>query len=325
MESYSQRFAVQAYSLPLSGKPQEMSSDYSEEETRKRAYVHGLIRRDRVEHRNKPLLSEYGLTESKRAEILRQVAQAKERAHLGWRTYAAIYLALVATAWKSLGGSAIFLMALPGLVMFMWIAAIPGLTRAKPEKVDGYVALKNYEVAASKYEAAESLRAANEEQRKLDLRRRLQEESEARQREQRRRDQRHWASLDPYEFESEVAALFRSFGYEAEVTQGSGDGGIDIVLRHEGKESFVQCKRYSSKLGPAPVRELYGVMRISQAYGGFIACPGGFTTGAVQLAKETGIVLIGLKRILGMADRSWSPLSDESGGTYPSKRGAPRS
>lgn len=77
-------------------------------------------------------------------------------------------------------------------------------------------------------------------------------------------------SLDPYDFERYVAALFRSKGYRVQLRGRSGDAGVDLMLtQRNGKRAIVQCKRYRRPIGPDIVRELYGTLiheRVSHAF-----------------------------------------------------------
>ena len=119
-----------------------------------------------------------------------------------------------------------------------------------------------------------------------------------------RREYQYWSSLDPYEFEREIARLYELNGFKAAVTKGSGDGGIDIHLIQGEKKGIVQCKRYGKKVGPGPIRELYGTM----VGGGFsfakIVCPSGFSDKAYLFSKGKNIELVGLKRILHLVKDS---------------------
>lgn len=72
-------------------------------------------------------------------------------------------------------------------------------------------------------------------------------------------EQAWWWSLDGYQFEQEVAKLFILQGYRATVTKGSGDGGVDIILKKDGYKAIVQCKHHQSPLSPEPVRALWGL------------------------------------------------------------------
>lgn len=67
-----------------------------------------------------------------------------------------------------------------------------------------------------------------------------------------------WWTLDGWQFEQEVAKVFRMYGYKATVTKGSGDGGVDIILKKDGYTAIVQCKHYNYPLSPEPCRALWG-------------------------------------------------------------------
>jgi len=50
-------------------------------------------------------------------------------------------------------------------------------------------------------------------------------------------------------------------GYSVEVTGGSSDGGVDLVVKKDGKTSLVQCKNYRvSKVSLSMVRDFYGAI-----------------------------------------------------------------
>lgn len=69
-----------------------------------------------------------------------------------------------------------------------------------------------------------------------------------------------WHSLRGWDFEQEVADVFRKNGYKAEVTKGSGDGGVDIIMQKNNLKYIVQCKRYSNHpVTPQELRALWGV------------------------------------------------------------------
>ncbi len=71
----------------------------------------------------------------------------------------------------------------------------------------------------------------------------------------------YWNSLNGYEFENSVAELFKKIGYKSvRRTQGSYDGGIDILMEKDGKKYAVQCKHHSRSVGAEPLRALHGVL-----------------------------------------------------------------
>ena len=99
--------------------------------------------------------------------------------------------------------------------------------------------------------------------------------------------------MPPDSFERLCQRLLRESGFiEVEVTGRSGDGGIDGrgVIRFAGLISFpvlFQCKRYSSNVGPAIVRELRGAMQ-GRSDRGLILTTAGFTRDAHQEATRDG-------------------------------------
>ena len=71
----------------------------------------------------------------------------------------------------------------------------------------------------------------------------------------------YWNSLNGYEFEENVADLFRKIGYSSvRRTQGSYDGGVDITMEKDGKRYAVQCKHHAKPVGADPLRSLHGIL-----------------------------------------------------------------
>lgn len=72
-------------------------------------------------------------------------------------------------------------------------------------------------------------------------------------------DRRWWWDLDGWEFEEEVAKVFRLNGYRANVTRRTNDDGVDIIMYKDSKKILVQCKHYSAPVGVTVARELNGI------------------------------------------------------------------
>ena len=142
------------------------------------------------------------------------------------------------------------------------------------------------------------------EKKQEEISKKLEQERLKKEREEKRRQHQYWMSIDPYEFEREIALLFEKQGYKAYVTKGSGDGGIDIKLDKSGERGIVQCKRFKTKVGPGPIRDLYGTMKAGKYKYAFIVCPSGFSDKAYEFSKGKNIKLVGLKRIMEMVDNA---------------------
>jgi len=92
--------------------------------------------------------------------------------------------------------------------------------------------------------------------------------------------------IHPRKFEELVAAMFRSMGYEVEITPRSKDGGRDLLAFQKTGVgtlvTLVECKRFSPdrKVGVSLVRSLYGVVEHERASHGVLATTSSFTRGA---------------------------------------------
>ena len=134
-------------------------------------------------------------------------------------------------------------------------------TRASP-------ALKKYWQALHAYDdnKAAAEKAAREAARDAELRKRS-----------------YWEFLDGYAFERATAEVMQKHQFNAMVTPGSGDGGVDIEVTRNGLKGVVQCKAHVACVGPHVVRDLYGVIHHCGASFGIIVSRGGFTRGAHRL------------------------------------------
>lgn len=116
------------------------------------------------------------------------------------------------------------------------------------------------------------------------------------------RKMEYWQSMDGWAFEENIGKLFRKLGFDAEVTKGSGDEGVDIILIKDNKTTIVQCKQHSKPVGPSVVRDLFGALTHFKAKNAILVSTSGFTSGTVSFAKNKPITLMGMHEILKMAD-----------------------
>ena len=96
-----------------------------------------------------------------------------------------------------------------------------------------------------------------------------------------------YADYSPQEFEEATAEIFRRLGFSAEVTQYSGDQGIDILIKKNGSTIGVQCKRYRTdkKIGPAAIREFAGSLDGINLQEGIFVTTSSYTPAAKSAAK----------------------------------------
>jgi restriction system protein len=125
--------------------------------------------------------------------------------------------------------------------------------------------------------------------------------AEIRREEQKRRNTLHGLrELGGHQFEVVITQLFTAMGYQARKTRGSGDGGIDIYAERNGTLVVIQCKNHKSSVGPAPVRDLFGVLTSRKADKAFLICTSAFTDGARDFANGKPIELVDGNQLLSL-------------------------
>jgi hypothetical protein len=98
-------------------------------------------------------------------------------------------------------------------------------------------------------------------------------------------------SMDGASFEVFVADLFKAMRHRVVSCGGSGDQGVDIVVNTRGERIAVQCKNHSLPVGNRPVQEVYAGARHHRCVEAWVIAPAGYTSGARDLAKSTGVSL----------------------------------
>jgi len=101
-----------------------------------------------------------------------------------------------------------------------------------------------------------------------------------------------WLSQTGTSLEEETASLYSSLGYRVERKGGTGDEGVDLILRWDDKRIIVQCKAHAKPIGPKVVRELYGTLVHHKAHRAILVSPSGFTQKAAEFADGKPIELL---------------------------------
>lgn len=97
---------------------------------------------------------------------------------------------------------------------------------------------------------------------------------------------------DGHDFEHFFAHLLKERGYlDVEVTQGSGDQGVDILAKHGDVNYAIQCKLYTGNVGNDAVQQIVAGKNHYGAQVGAVATNSNFTKSAIELAKSNGIIL----------------------------------
>ncbi len=111
--------------------------------------------------------------------------------------------------------------------------------------------------------------------------------------------------LEGTEFEYWCANLLRYNGYEnVEVTQASGDQGVDIIAEKDEIRYAIQCKCYSADLDNTPIQEVFAGKDYYHCQIGAVMTNRYFTKSAKELAKATGVLLWDRDRIIKMINKT---------------------
>lgn len=104
------------------------------------------------------------------------------------------------------------------------------------------------------------------------------------------------------EFEMLVGEAFRRQGYAvSETGLGGPDGGIDLILHKDGKNTLVQCKQWKTqRVDVKVVREMFGLLMDRGAAAVKIVAIGDYTADARRFAEGKAIELINGEALLAM-------------------------
>lgn len=113
---------------------------------------------------------------------------------------------------------------------------------------------------------------------------------------------KYWDKLDGHSFETAVARIYQSQGFDVIVSKAGGDGGIDLLLKRGNETIAVQCKAHNKAVAPAVARDLYGTMVSNNIPHGIIVSKNGFTKGVIDFTKDKDIDLVDLDMLLKMQE-----------------------
>lgn len=105
-------------------------------------------------------------------------------------------------------------------------------------------------------------------------------------------DVKNFDSMNGHDFEYFCADLLKKNGYSnVEVTQGSGDHGVDVLAEKDGISYAIQCKCYSSNIGNAAVQQAHTGKTIYKKDIAVVLTNRYFTSQAIEEAEILGVKL----------------------------------
>ncbi|GEM_PF-6096760 len=103
--------------------------------------------------------------------------------------------------------------------------------------------------------------------------------------------------LDGLEFEKAVGLIYRESGYSVELTQASGDFGVDVIASKGQEKLAIQAKRYAGSVGVQAVQEAASGAFYYKATKAIVVTNSFYTPKAKELASKLGVDLINRKRL----------------------------
>jgi len=133
------------------------------------------------------------------------------------------------------------------------------------------------------------------------------------------------------QFEFLVAEAYRRQGYQVEYSLGRGaDGGVDLILRQDGRTALVQCKQWKVfSVGAPVIREMFGLLTAEKADEAIIVTSGSFTRDAQSFAEGKPIRLVDGPQLLALVQSvqirpaGTEPANLETGGRPPGPPACP--
>jgi hypothetical protein len=98
--------------------------------------------------------------------------------------------------------------------------------------------------------------------------------------------------LTSAEYELFCAQVLRESGWDARVTKGSRDQGVDVIAEMNGVRVVIQCKLYTGAVGNKAVQEVSAGRAHERAHFGIVVSNSRSTAGAEALAKTNRILLL---------------------------------
>ncbi len=99
-------------------------------------------------------------------------------------------------------------------------------------------------------------------------------------------------AMTGHQFEQWCARRLNALGWQAKVTQASGDQGCDVVAVKNGITVVIQCKLYAKAVGNKAVQEIFAAKHHYSAQVAVVVTSSSFTPAAITLANSTGVFLL---------------------------------
>lgn len=107
--------------------------------------------------------------------------------------------------------------------------------------------------------------------------------------------------MNGFDFEKYAGELLQKNGFEkVEITQRSGDFGVDIIAYKDDIKYAIQCKKYSSTVGIKAVQEVIASKAMNNCHVAVVLTNNYFTKSAKELAEKNNVLLWDREKLLNL-------------------------
>ena len=107
-------------------------------------------------------------------------------------------------------------------------------------------------------------------------------------------------TMSPSQYEVYCAEELKRHGWDASVTKGSRDQGVDVIADKSGIRVVLQCKLYSQPVGNKAVQEVVAARNYERANFGIVVSNNSYTAPARALASVNGVHLLHHRELGGL-------------------------
>ncbi len=98
--------------------------------------------------------------------------------------------------------------------------------------------------------------------------------------------------MDPIAFERHCAAVLEAQGWLCEITQASGDFGVDVIARKPGAQVVIQVKKWRASVDLSAVQQAVAGIAMYRATAAAVVSVSGYRPSAVRLARANRVLLL---------------------------------
>lgn len=121
-------------------------------------------------------------------------------------------------------------------------------------------------------------------------------------------------NMDGHTFERYCANVLTENSFQkVQVTQGSGDQGVDIIAYKDDIKYGIQCKCHASDINNRAVQEVFAGKAFYQCHVGVVLTNRYFTKSAIELASRNGVILWNRDKLLQMVEQYNTRKADKEG------------